>query len=516
MGTLAVGRKEVETPCLFPVIHPVRQDLPPEELGRMGFNGLMTNSLILYARRREEAIAKGIHALLNFDGVFMTDSGGYQVLEYGDVDVGYSQIAGFQSEIGSELAVTLDRPTGYSTSRPYASETMRYSLKNALATIDEYGTSETEWVGPIQGGLFPDLLRKSAKGLLEGGFRFLALGSPTQVMENYRFTDLVRMILASRRAIPYSVPLHLFGAGHPLTMAFSVALGCDTFDSASYILFARKERYMTERGIQRLDQMSYLPCSCPACNSTNVRDLRDMKPSERTRLLALHNLYLLKTEANTCKQAIVEGRLWDLVEERAAAHPRVMEAFRAIAEDVEILADGTATMKDRGLLVRGDLDVHRPELETARARLEAATRRRGRRALVLLGDEPLAPGASGLGQSSLIVDGFDLYKVHPCLGVYPAELDFVYPFTQTIAVDAFMDFSRVRNSATKTLRRLGYRSITFSTEGLKEPSGKDRRESKLRRKRAKAVDRPRRDLAKSRQKQKGRGPSLPSTSVLSR
>ena len=35
----------------------------------------------------QNAIKRGIHDIINFNGAVMTDSGGYQVLEYGDVDV---------------------------------------------------------------------------------------------------------------------------------------------------------------------------------------------------------------------------------------------------------------------------------------------------------------------------------------------------------------------------------------------------------------------------------------------
>ena len=230
VGEIAVGGKSIETPCMFPVIHPVSQIIPTSELRSMGYRGLMTNSYIIRSRRKEEALQKGIHSLLGFDGVFMTDSGGYQVLEYGDLEVGYRDVASFQAEIGSELAVTLDRPTGYPQSRSVARSTVDYSFENAKATIDEFGERNTTWVGPIQGGLYGDLVRKSAKSLVGSGFQILALGSPVQVMENYMYADLVDMIMAARRAVPYSVPLHLFGAGHPLTMPMAVALGCDPFD----------------------------------------------------------------------------------------------------------------------------------------------------------------------------------------------------------------------------------------------------------------------------------------------
>ena len=76
---------------------------------------------------------------------------------------------------------------------------------------------------------------------------------------------------------------------------------------------------MTERGTLILEEMTYLPCSCPTCNSTTKTDLVLMERRERVNKLSLHNLYLLRQDVLRCKEAISEGRLWDLVEERAAA-----------------------------------------------------------------------------------------------------------------------------------------------------------------------------------------------------
>ena len=93
VGTLRVGGKSIETPYMFPVVHPVSQLIPTGELKSMGFPGLMTNSYIIHSRRKEDALREGIHRLLGFDGVFMTDSGGYQVLEYGDLGIGHREVA---------------------------------------------------------------------------------------------------------------------------------------------------------------------------------------------------------------------------------------------------------------------------------------------------------------------------------------------------------------------------------------------------------------------------------------
>src|SRR5438132_5215874 len=461
VGRLTVGGRRATTPCLLPVVHPVHQIIPASELRSMGFEAVMTNSLILYKRERDEGKARGIRSILGFDGLVMTDSGGYQVLEYGGVDVSYEEIAGFQSAIGSDLAVTLDRPTGLTSSREHAVETVEYSLDNALKTLRAYPDGGTVWVGPVQGGLFLDLLARSTRNLVEAGFEFLALGSPVQVMENYMFTELVRMISRARKVMPYSMPLHLFGAGHPLTMALSIALGCDTFDSASYILFARQERYMTERGTVELKRMQYLPCSCPVCSTTSVGDLTSMGREERVKKLALHNLFLLRKELMACREAVTEGRLWDLVEEKAAAHPRVSEAFREMAGQTDLMKAGTALLKERGLFLRSERDEGRPELTLSSERLKNVKRRRSDTALLLLTRgrrlrETELPPERRLGT-------VDLYRLHPRLGVYPAELHFVYPFTQTVEIREMKGEGRgkvsPRAAGRDELKRMGYRKI---------------------------------------------------------
>jgi 7-cyano-7-deazaguanine tRNA-ribosyltransferase len=470
VGTLRVNGRKVRTPCLLPVVHPIRQIIPVEELRQMGFNALMTNSLIAYTRARREVLEKGLVSFLGYDGVVMTDSGGYQVLEYGTVKVTPKEIAEFQRDAGSDLAMTLDRPTGYSKSRSYSNETMRESLVNSVETIRNVPGGDTTWVGPIQGGLFLDLIKKSARGLLRAGFEFLALGSPTPVMVNYHFDELVRMIIAARSEMPYSAPLHLFGAGHPLTMALSVALGSDTFDSASYVLFAREGRYMTDRGATELREMQFLPCSCQVCNSTSVGDLLLLSEQERQAALARHNLFLLKKELLSCREAIVEGRLWDLLEEKAATHPAVSKAFRILAENSNILEVGTSAFKTKGLMLRSEIDSSRPELALASRRLKSTQHRRKDTAIVVLTARgvPLSktPGFSRLKRRYPPGDA-DLYLVHRELGPFPAELQFTYPFSQTVREEE--GFSRESVSKTvSSLKRMGYkrvRAVSIETGG---------------------------------------------------
>ena len=454
IGTIRVDGKTVETPCLLPVVHPVRQAVPVKDLEAMGFKALMTNSYITHSRRREEALNKGIHEMLGYGGIMMTDSGGYQVLEYGDLGLGYGDVAQFQAKIGSDIAVTLDRPTGHPQSRKTALDTMQYSLKNAVSTLEEFGGERTVWVGPVQGGLHLDLVRRSAVSMTKAGFKFLALGSPVQVMENYMFRDLVRMILAARRAMPYSLPLHLFGAGHPFTTALSVALGCDTFDSASYMLFARTGRYMSRRGISDIGKMTYLPCSCSVCNRTGPKELIQLEREERIKRLATHNLYCLREQLDETKEALAEGRLWDYVEETSMLHPRLADAFAEIARWSEVLVPGTQALKDRGMMVRTEADLRRPEVLMARERLGRAVSKSSTAAALLTGEGSAPLDGRRAPRRNARADA---YRVNPVLGAYPAELDFLYPFSQTVHSQASKGGGE--KEAKKALRKLGYDKV---------------------------------------------------------
>jgi len=159
-------------------------------------------------------------------------------------------------------------------------------------------------------------------------FDIYALGSPTQVVEQYRFDVLIDMIVAAKEHLPPEKPFHLFRAGHPFMLSFAVATGCDIFDSAAYALFARREKYLTNYGTANLRDLQYFPCACKICSKYTPKELSEMPSKEREHLLAWHNLNLCFAEIRRVKQAINNGRLWELLEIRAKNHPSLFRAFK--------------------------------------------------------------------------------------------------------------------------------------------------------------------------------------------
>lgn len=328
IGEIRLKRGTVETPAFFPVIDPLRQEIRIDDIKSLGFKQVITNAYLSRRRFGDRVAEIGIHRFIGFDGVIMTDSGGYQILEYGDIEVGQDEIIEYQKRIGSDIGVILDVPTG-DVSYDEARRTVEITLSRAREALGKIHGSETAWALPIQGGRYLDLVELSAResSKLPGYFMY-AIGSPTVFLERYELRTVMNMVHAAKRFLPAGKPVHLFGAGHPLAITLAIALGVDTFDSASYMLYARDGRYMTMSGSYDIRDLDYFPCSCPVCSRRSPKELIEMEERERTRLLAIHNLYVIKSSIDIAKQAIREGRMWELLEELSRKHPKALEAFR--------------------------------------------------------------------------------------------------------------------------------------------------------------------------------------------
>ncbi|HUH99470.1 MAG TPA: hypothetical protein VLY65_00365, partial [Nitrososphaerales archaeon] len=200
-------------------------------------------------------------------------------------------------------------------------------------------------------------------------------------------------------------------------------------------------------------------------NGTSLNDLRSSPREERVRKVALHNLHVLRADVLRCKEAIYEGRLWDLVEERAMAHTKAAVAFKGLVKDhADWFVKPTRLMKLRGLMVRSEEDTQRPELSLARrhlGKLMKARRPRPRSTAILVSSSAAPPLTRTSGEVRRIkkVGDADVYRINPLLGPYPAELEFVYPFAQTISDRSAPDAST--EWAVKKLKEMGYARVVL-------------------------------------------------------
>ncbi len=442
IGKLKTKTGVLETPLLFPVINPSVQLVPPKRLKEeFGFEAVITNAYILKKRYQDKPVAKGLHNFFNFDGPIMTDSGAYQILVYGNVEVSQAEIVKYQEQIGSDIATILDIPTGWRVTSEEAEKTVSETLKRAKAFFKTKTREDILWVGPIQGGRHLELVKKSALDMRKLPFQIHALGSPTEVMENYRYDVLVDMIATAKMNLPVERPLHLFGAGHPAMFALAVALGCDLFDSAAYALYAREGRYMTENGTWRLSELDYLPCQCPRCTSTSPKAVLEMTQNERELFLAEHNLYVCAAELRRIKQAIRDGRLWEHVEMRTHSHPELLNALKRLKNYEDFMEEYSPTVKKSGFFFYDSIGLARPEVVRFRNRLTRRYTPPKDVTILLLCPQTRKKPFHKSHEISKIrhilrhLDEKLSDRVHMCFyaapfGLIPQELDEVYPLSQ--------------------------------------------------------------------------------------
>jgi 7-cyano-7-deazaguanine tRNA-ribosyltransferase len=467
IGYLRTKAGTLDTPALLPVVNPNSQLIHPQELrDTFSFDALITNSYLVWRKYRTEKDVPRIHDLLNFNGIVETDSGAYQILQYGDVEVQPNEIIRFQERLDSDIAVILDVPTGAEVSKDRAKWTVEETIRRADQSLGLITRNDMLWVGPVQGGAYPDLVSFSAREMAKRNFAIYALGSPTPIMQQYRFETLVDMIMAAKAQLPPSKPLHLFGGGHPMMFALAVALGCDIFDSASYALFARNGRYMTAQGTAKIEELEYFPCNCSACDKRTPEKLRRMLPMDRERILASHNLHACYSEFQTIKQAILDGRLWELVEARSRNHPTLQAAFRRMLEYNDRFEIDTPVRKRKGPFILSEQSLSRPEVIRHQTRLlRKYDPPSSSKKLLLLPEEHVAPFHER-SPTSLPTDRWGrLNASHVCsygltYAVIPIELADVYPLSQTetslAPTSAAISFARKRIAA--YIKKFGYSS----------------------------------------------------------
>lgn len=405
-----------------------------EELSSIGFNAIITNAYIL---KKNRDIDDDIHNVLRFPNIIMTDSGAYQILQYGDIKTSNIDIVTYQCRIKSDIGVILDIPTRYDADREEAFRSAQETLKRALEVKEiVQSCKDTLWVLPIQGGVHLDILKDAAERAVEiagYGYSIFALGSPTTLLENYMFDKLVNMIYIVRSTIPSSYPLHLFGAGHPIIIPLVVALGVDFMDSASYILYAEDLRYMTRRSTYKLEELKYFPCECPICSRYSPEELMRMPQNDKIRMLALHNLYTIAREIKETKHAIREGRLWEYLEERINSHPAVKKAFNSMKKYLEYIYRKTPINRPNikaSFILSAD-SIYNPKLMLSRRRVLDNMPRSVNCIVFLPYNIKINHEKSSLQILGHRYDDYcDIYFYKPVVGLIPYNLVSRYPFSQ--------------------------------------------------------------------------------------
>ncbi|MEX2680548.1 MAG: tRNA guanosine(15) transglycosylase TgtA [Candidatus Sigynarchaeota archaeon] len=461
LGKFEINGKSMLTPNILPVVHPKFQIIHPAELRKkFGVDAVFTNAYIIFKDEnlRLAVLDKGVHAHLGFPGIIATDSGAFQHYMYGTDDLKAEDIEPFQEAIGSDLGVILDQPVQVTDARDVALAKVRTTLQRAADNVQRRKSTKTQWYGPIHGSRFHDLLEQSAIAINGLDYAVHALGGVVKLLNDYQFSMVARIIMAAKQHLDPSRPVHLFGAGHPMVFALFVALGCDLFDSAAYSLFAKEGRYITAGGTWQLDQLTEFPCSCPTCAGYTPAELRAAPEDERIKHLSAHNLHASMDELRTIREYMRAESLWQLVETRCRAHPKLLDALRvASSSGLPALAE-EPVFKQRAVLYAGPETLARPDVVRYREYIAKKYEMPDHIKIIVILPEldvnavaspqhqqwreaiDVACASDGSGGSGLAREHVLIVIINPVLGLIPEDLLSSYPashnvFPETLDLD---------------------------------------------------------------------------------
>ncbi len=333
-GELLTPHGVVPTPAFLPVASQATvKTLTPEEVKSVGIRMVLANTYHLYLRPGISVIEKmgGLHKFMAWDGAILTDSGGYQIFSLSTLrrlsDEGVvfrSHIDGsehlvtpelavqFQEALGSDIAMVLDVCPAYDDSLEKVSEAMSRTHHWAERCQTAHKHSEQALYAIVQGGVFPELRRQSAKFLTSLDFAGYAIGG-LSLGEPKKVTMAVAEETVA--LLPESKPRYLMGVGSPEDLVDGVARGIDIFDCVLPTRVARNGALFTGLGRVNIRNATYSQmeqpidpgCDCYTCRTFSAAYLHHLFNCQELlacRLATLHNLTFISRLMQRIRSAI--------------------------------------------------------------------------------------------------------------------------------------------------------------------------------------------------------------------
>jgi len=345
-GVMVTSRTSVKTPCFMPVgTRGVVRSLATEDLEALGAPVVLANTYHLMLRPGADVVRAlgGVHRFMAWDGVVITDSGGYQVfslapkLDDGGVTFRSTYdgsthrltpeyAVDLQQRLGADIQMVLDvcppLPATDAVLRSAVDRTAAWAQRARLAFADNAAVEQREgWglvqsqFGIVQGGTDRTLRRQSAERTVDIGFDGYAVGG-LSVGESRQ--ELLVGLEAAVELLPADQPRYLMGVGDPASMVEAVALGIDLFDCVLPTRHARHGTILTSTGRLNLPGLRYATdaapldesCSCPVCGRYSrgyLRHLLQVGENTARRLLTIHNVHWILAFTESMRSAIEAG-----------------------------------------------------------------------------------------------------------------------------------------------------------------------------------------------------------------
>ena len=339
-GTVTTPRGTFKTPCFMPVgTRGAVRTLSAADLDALGCEIVLANTYHLMLRPGTETVAAlgGLPGFTGWrDGLFLTDSGGFQVFslqpKVDDDGVTFrSTYDGSLHRLTPEIAVQIQQRLGADIQMvldvcpplPSPPETVRLAVERtaawaararkehaandhahaahdhaANAHADRDYAAAQALFGIVQGGVDPALRQESAQRTVELGFDGYGIGG-LSVGESR--AEMLPALEAAIARLPVDKPRYLMGVGDPVGLVEAIARGVDMFDCVLPTRLARHGTVLSSEGRYQIKNAGFAAddgpldpaCACAVCarhSRAYIRHLLQTAEPTAPRLLTLHNV----------------------------------------------------------------------------------------------------------------------------------------------------------------------------------------------------------------------------------
>ena len=334
-GMATTHRGSYDTPCFMPVgTRGAIKYLSAADYEDVGARIVLGNTYHLMLRPGAETIARfgGLGAFAAWDGLTLTDSGGFQVFSLNpkvdDDGVTFkSTYDGSQQRFTPEGAVRTQELIGADIQMvldvcpplPSPPDVVRLALERtsawAVRARATHGRTDQSLFGIVQGGISESMRRESAQRTASLDFDGYGIGG-LSVGETRE--EMVPALAAALEHLPSDRPRYLMGVGDPASIVEAVGLGVDQFDCVLQTRLGRHGTALTSTGRLNVKRAEFalsdepldVSCGCSVCRRHSrgyLRHLFQVGEPTASRLVSLHNVAWTISFMNDLRRSILEG-----------------------------------------------------------------------------------------------------------------------------------------------------------------------------------------------------------------
>ena len=346
LGKLHTPHGVIHTPTFMPVgTQASVKGMSPEELKEIGAQIVLCNTYHLYMRPGDDLVkeAGGLHKFMNWNKPILTDSGGFQVFSLSDLRDITEEGVNFKSHIdgskhfispekaieiennlGADIIMAFDECTPYPCEYDYAKRSLERTTRWAKRCKDAHKNTEKQALfGIIQGSVYEDLRKQSAKEIVELDFPGYAIGG---LSVGEKASEMYSMLDVTVPLMPVEKPRYLMGVGTPDYLIEGVIRGIDMFDCVLPTRIGRNGTVLTSGGKLIVRDAKYARdfnpldsnCDCYTCKNYTRAYIRHLLKAQEVlgiRLTTWHNLRFLQNLMSGVRKAIMEDSLGDFKNE---------------------------------------------------------------------------------------------------------------------------------------------------------------------------------------------------------